>query len=162
MNVDVTAPEVFFIADYLRDRLSADHVAAIARHVEETWRQTRNLTRAERQRARIPCSMLVDGRCIVYPVRPHRLEIRNGAFRQPHLVASEPIREHRCLRVASGSGPSSMVSATTAWSVATDQRTAGSRGRTSSGVAPPQWPRLPTPRGERQGESPARRHRWLK
>jgi len=68
--VDITPPEAFAIVAYLRTtRTSAAGEAASARIAAQADR-IRGLSYEEHAQARIPCALLVDGRCSVYPRRP--------------------------------------------------------------------------------------------
>ena len=68
--VDITPPEAFAIATYLRTtRTSAGVEATYARIAAHADRISR-LSYEEHARARIPCALLVDGRCSVYACRP--------------------------------------------------------------------------------------------
>jgi Fe-S-cluster containining protein len=70
LHVDVTAPEVFLIANDVREGLDGENLARFIGHVRETWERLRTLTIVQRQAARIPCSLLVEGHCSVYSLRP--------------------------------------------------------------------------------------------
>ena len=68
--VDITPPEAFAIAAYLRTTLTpAASEATYARIVAHADRIS-GLSYAEHAQARIPCALLVNGRCAVYPCRP--------------------------------------------------------------------------------------------
>ena len=68
--VDITPPEAFAIAAYLQTTLTPAAgdatYARIAAHAD----RISGLSYEEHARARIPCALLVDGRCSVYPCRP--------------------------------------------------------------------------------------------
>ena len=68
--VDITPPEAFAIAAYLQTTLTpAAGDAAYARIAAQADRIS-GLSYEEHAQARIPCALLVDGRCSVYPCRP--------------------------------------------------------------------------------------------
>jgi len=68
--VDITPPEAFAIAAYLRTTLTpAASAATYARIVAQADRIS-GLSYEEHAQARIPCALLIDGRCSVYPCRP--------------------------------------------------------------------------------------------
>src|SRR5262245_4663010 len=68
--VDITPPEAFAIVAYLRLTLTpAAGAAAYARLAAQADR-IRGLSYEEHAQARIPCALLVDGRCSVYACRP--------------------------------------------------------------------------------------------
>jgi hypothetical protein len=68
--VDITPPEACAIAAYLQQTLTpAAGAAARARIAAQADRISR-LSYEEHAQARIPCALLVDGRCSVYPCRP--------------------------------------------------------------------------------------------
>lgn len=68
--VDMTPPEAFAIAAYLQKTLTpAAGDAAHTRIAAQADRISR-LSYEEHAQARIPCALLVDGRCSVYPCRP--------------------------------------------------------------------------------------------
>jgi len=69
-QVHPTAPEVLRIADHIRDTFSDDEREALLTRLEELDRLVRGLTMRELMNLRLPCALLVDGRCSVYRVRP--------------------------------------------------------------------------------------------
>jgi Fe-S-cluster containining protein len=68
--VGTAAPEVFRIAAYLRENLSAEMFEALREQVVRASEQRRALTADQRRRAALPCVLLRDNRCAAYPVRP--------------------------------------------------------------------------------------------
>jgi Fe-S-cluster containining protein len=68
--VGTTVPEVFRIVEYLRQNLPADELHAAQERIVQTDEQRRSLKEDRWQAARLPCSLLVNNRCSVYPVRP--------------------------------------------------------------------------------------------
>lgn len=70
VKVDVTAPEVFRIVEYLRSALRADQLESLRKRVVETDAATRGLSEEERFALTVPCPLLFEGLCCVYPLRP--------------------------------------------------------------------------------------------
>jgi Fe-S-cluster containining protein len=68
--VGTAAPEVFRIADYLQNHLPAEHFQTIRDQIIQRDEQRKGLRENRWSAARLPCSLLVDNRCSVYPVRP--------------------------------------------------------------------------------------------
>src|SRR5207245_9455284 len=67
--VGTTIPEVIRIVEYLRDKLSTDELQATQERIIQTDEQRRSLKEDRWKAARLPCSLLVNNRCSVYPVR---------------------------------------------------------------------------------------------
>lgn len=70
LQVSVTAPEAVLVAEYLRQSLSAEALAAVTARVVGLDAVTRGMTPQERIELRRPCALLVDNRCSVYEARP--------------------------------------------------------------------------------------------
>jgi Fe-S-cluster containining protein len=68
--VGTTAPEVFRIAQYLQDHLSSEEFALARDRIIQRDEERKALQDDRWTAARLPCSLLVDDRCSVYPVRP--------------------------------------------------------------------------------------------
>jgi hypothetical protein len=68
--VDITPPEAFSIAAYLRTTLTAAEGSALGARIAAQADRISALSYEEHAQARIPCALLVDGRCSVYPCRP--------------------------------------------------------------------------------------------
>ena len=68
--VDITPPEAFAIVAYLRTSLTPAVAAAAYARIAAQADRISSLSYAEHAEARIPCALLVDGRCSVYPCRP--------------------------------------------------------------------------------------------
>ncbi len=64
------AAEVFRIVDYLRENLSEDELTKLRARVAEVVQKTAGLDAQERPLSGVPCALLVDNACSVYPVRP--------------------------------------------------------------------------------------------
>ncbi len=76
LMVETTVPEAIRIADHLRKTLSPEELTRVRDRVAKLDNRTRGLNKDERSEARLPCALLVDGRCSIYPVRP--LKCRGG------------------------------------------------------------------------------------
>ncbi len=70
LQVTVGAPEVFRIADYLRENLSEDELTKLRARLADVIGKTAGLDAYERPMAGVPCALLSDNVCSVYPVRP--------------------------------------------------------------------------------------------
>ena len=69
--VFVTAPEALRLATHLRRARSASELARLRALVDRRANETRELSRAERGLARVPCPLLDEaGACSVHPARP--------------------------------------------------------------------------------------------
>ena len=70
LTVEASAPEIFLIAAYLKESLPAERLEAVKARVRTTAAAVRGLSPDARVRAAVPCALLVNGQCSVYPVRP--------------------------------------------------------------------------------------------
>jgi Fe-S-cluster containining protein len=70
LRVGTAAPEVLRIAAYLHQTQSPEELQATRQRIDHTLDQRSQTQAARRTNARIPCPLLVNHRCIVYPVRP--------------------------------------------------------------------------------------------
>ena len=68
--VDLTPPEALIITAYLRTTLTSASRAATYARIAAHANRISGLSYEEHAQARIPCALLVDGRCSVYPCRP--------------------------------------------------------------------------------------------
>ncbi|ETX02631.1 MAG: hypothetical protein ETSY1_02855 [Candidatus Entotheonella factor] len=68
--VDITAPEAFVIAAYLRTALSAAEFERVAARLATNAARIQALSHDEHALAKIPCALLSDGQCGVYAARP--------------------------------------------------------------------------------------------
>ena len=68
--VGTTVPEVFRIADYLQRHLTPQEFQIVRDRIIQRDEQRKGLREDRWSAARLPCSLLVDDRCSVYPVRP--------------------------------------------------------------------------------------------
>jgi Fe-S-cluster containining protein len=70
LTVGTSVPEVVRIVDYLRQNLSPEEFAALRERVHRLDDERRERRAAGHSEAGLPCALLVDHRCIAYPVRP--------------------------------------------------------------------------------------------
>jgi Fe-S-cluster containining protein len=68
--VGTTAPEVFRIAQYLQEHLSAEEFELRRDRIIGRDEVRKSLSADRWSAARLPCSLLVNDRCSAYPVRP--------------------------------------------------------------------------------------------
>jgi Fe-S-cluster containining protein len=68
--VGTTAPEVFRIADYLHKQLAPQELQTIREQIVQLDEQKKGLREDRWSAARLPCPLLMNDRCSVYPVRP--------------------------------------------------------------------------------------------
>lgn len=68
--VDITVPEALAMAHYLRAMRPQADLAATHARVAERASKVQNLSFEAHARAKVPCALLVDGICSVYPARP--------------------------------------------------------------------------------------------
>jgi Fe-S-cluster containining protein len=69
VSVTATAPEIFLVANTLRERHKENPEAPAAR-VRAADQRTRGMTSMERAKQKIPCALLEDNACSVYGARP--------------------------------------------------------------------------------------------
>jgi Fe-S-cluster containining protein len=94
VQVAVSAPEAIRVAEHIRRAFSPELAADLTRRVAELDAATRGLDPDARVATRLPCALLVDDRCAVYPVRPllcrawHSLDARacEANYREPDRV----------------------------------------------------------------------------
>ncbi len=70
LQVTVLAAEVFRIAEFLRENRSEDELTKLRARLADVVQQTAGMDVQERVLSRVPCALLVDNACSVYPVRP--------------------------------------------------------------------------------------------
>jgi Fe-S-cluster containining protein len=68
--VGTTAPEVFRIADYLHQHLNPEELEIVRERIIRRDEERKAMREDRWSAARLPCSLLVNDRCSVYPVRP--------------------------------------------------------------------------------------------
>jgi len=69
VTIVATAPEIFLIANWLRDQYKEDFAGLLYR-LQAADQKTRYLSASERPARKIPCAMLVNNACSIYSVRP--------------------------------------------------------------------------------------------
>jgi hypothetical protein len=83
LRVKVTPLEVLCIADYVRGRFGKGVIASLKRRLAATDAVTRGMGAYQRACTEEVCPLLVDAKCLVYPVRPiscriyHSLDVSN-------------------------------------------------------------------------------------
>ena len=70
LRVSIFEHEAVALVHHLRTRLAPDAAAAAERRVAENAARIDAMTVAQHYAARMPCALLVDGRCCAYEVRP--------------------------------------------------------------------------------------------
>jgi Fe-S-cluster containining protein len=70
LDVGTSVPEVIRIADYLRQTQSSEELQAIRDRLRKRHEMRRERLLVRRNGTGLPCALLVDHRCTVYPVRP--------------------------------------------------------------------------------------------
>jgi Fe-S-cluster containining protein len=68
--LDLTPPELIWISEFLHKIPEPRVLAALEERTARIADQTRGMNAAERTASRLPCPLLVENRCSVYPVRP--------------------------------------------------------------------------------------------
>jgi Fe-S-cluster containining protein len=69
-RVHVRAHEVFAIVDYIAVRFSAQEREALIARLKKHGERIAPMTRLQHETTNIPCPLLVDSACSVYPARP--------------------------------------------------------------------------------------------
>jgi Fe-S-cluster containining protein len=69
VSVTATAPEIFFVASYIREHHKEDFEQVLAR-VRAADSKTRGMTSMDRAKQKIPCVLLESNMCSVYSARP--------------------------------------------------------------------------------------------
>lgn len=70
IKVVVSPVEVLRIVEYLRQSLGAEELRALRERVQAADERTRGLALDERSQLQMPCPLLREGTCTVYPARP--------------------------------------------------------------------------------------------
>lgn len=70
LRVNVTPPEVIFLAEFVRRTFSATQLEALKMRVRQADNVTHGMTEEAHAEASVPCPLLVDDHCSVYNVRP--------------------------------------------------------------------------------------------
>jgi Fe-S-cluster containining protein len=69
-TVGTAAPEVLRIAAHLRQTRTPEQLHTIQARIKALLEQRRTMRSERRSHPRLPCAMLVEDRCSIYPVRP--------------------------------------------------------------------------------------------
>jgi Fe-S-cluster containining protein len=93
LPVDVTPPEALSMMAYLRTTLSSEAFAATYRRIATTAERIRGWSYEAHTRAKIPCALLVDGKCSIYPHRPLACRAWNStsATRCEEIFHGDPV-----------------------------------------------------------------------
>lgn len=91
LRVMATPVEVLGLADYLQRTLAADELSALAARIADTAARLHALPQDQVLRTNLPCPLLADGACSVYPARPlncrayHSLDLQacQASFARP-------------------------------------------------------------------------------
>lgn len=70
LRISATVPEVICIAEFLKEQLSPDHFRSLREKIQELKERTGGMSDDDRKKAQLPCALLANNRCLVYPVRP--------------------------------------------------------------------------------------------
>lgn len=89
LPVDVSVPEALRIVAYLRHTLSPAAFATLHDQLADAASKISGLSYEDHSRAKIPCALLHDGRCRVYPHRPLACRAWNSTARDDceHIFA---------------------------------------------------------------------------
>ena len=86
LKVDVMPGEAFIIADFIRTNFSTEKQQSVLTKAKSNWEKVEPMTYSEQFVANLPCPLLDNGVCSVYPVRP-------GLCRIHHSTKVEPCKE---------------------------------------------------------------------
>jgi hypothetical protein len=70
LSVIVTAPEVLYLAEYVRQTFDADRLASLRERLASVEKEIQGMDPVARARHGPYCALLVDGRCTAYDARP--------------------------------------------------------------------------------------------
>lgn len=70
MRVLVTAPEVIFLLQFIRETFTEVKLQQLISRLQDTDRDTRGMSEEDRGGSGIPCPLLVDNHCSAYEARP--------------------------------------------------------------------------------------------
>lgn len=94
LRVGAFAHEAVALAHYLRTRLDPTLAVAVRERILANAGRIERLTVAEHYRARLPCALLVDGRCCAYEVRPSACAAHHSLSRLRCAQAFEHPERH--------------------------------------------------------------------
>lgn len=83
VKVDVQPREIFLISDFIRSRFSLAKQADVLNKAQEYWKKIEPMTAKEHLYANLPCPLLENGKCSVYPVRPAMCRIHHSRRVEP-------------------------------------------------------------------------------
>jgi Fe-S-cluster containining protein len=86
VKVDIQPREIFLIADFIRSRFSIAKQADVLNKAQENWKKIEPMTSEQHFNAGLPCPLLDEGKCSVYPVRP-------SSCRKAHSLRAEPCKK---------------------------------------------------------------------
>lgn len=70
LQVELSVPELVSLVSHINENFSQEEKEALKDRVDAAERRARGLNSYERLFARVPCPLLSDGQCSVYPARP--------------------------------------------------------------------------------------------
>ena len=94
LRVSVFEHEAVAIMHHLRTRLPLAAAAAAERRIAENAARIDAMTVAQHYAARMPCALLVDGRCCAYEVRPSACAAHHSLSRERCELAFEHPEHH--------------------------------------------------------------------
>jgi hypothetical protein len=94
LRVGAFEHEAVALAHYLRTRLEPARAAAVRERILANAGRIERMTVAEHYRARLPCALLVDGRCCAYEVRPSACAAHHSLSRVRCAQAFEHPERH--------------------------------------------------------------------
>ncbi len=83
LKVDVQAAEAFVIADYIRAKFTPTEVDQVRSRARENWTRIQPMTVDQQESSGLPCPLLREGRCSVYPVRPAMCRVMHSQRVEP-------------------------------------------------------------------------------
>lgn len=97
LRVEVFPHEVVAIYLYLNDKLERDELSGLKSRIENVYSKISLMTQAEHFADNLPCPLLSNGKCQVYPVRPincaghHSLSVEQceKSFNNPEVLEGE-------------------------------------------------------------------------
>jgi Fe-S-cluster containining protein len=70
LKVDLMTAEAFVIAEYIRTNFSDEEVQEVKANARDNWKKIKRMDVNQHMAANLPCPLLRDGNCSIYPVRP--------------------------------------------------------------------------------------------
>lgn len=90
VQVQVLAPEVLYLAGYLKRTRRQEELAALSAALADFGDQVKDLTPDRRSAMKAPCPLLVDGLCSVYEARPIACRSANSTDAQRCQAVLDP------------------------------------------------------------------------